>query len=123
MAAVEPKGGATVDQEPMPDSDLPPGGGYVLRPPDENGRWEVSTYKWDPGVIIVNEGDIVTLEIVGIHGKEHTIMIEEHDVQDIVTRGHVTRVTFTAGQVGIFKIVCDIHLPSMQADLVVLASE
>ena len=123
MAAVEPKGGQTVDKEPMPTIALPDGGGYILKDPDENGRWEVATYRWEPGTVVVNQGDVVTLEIIGINGKEHPISIEGYDVRDLVTRGHITRVTFTADKAGIFKIICDAHLPSMQSELVVLASK
>ncbi len=38
MAAIEPKGGATVDKEPFPTQQLPAGGGYVLKAPDASGR-------------------------------------------------------------------------------------
>jgi plastocyanin len=122
MAAVEPKGGVTVDKEPFPAAELPAGGGYILKAPDDNGRWEVSTYRWDPGQVIVNQGDIVTLEIIGINGSAHPFTIEGHDVSGVVTRGHVTRVTFTADKAGVFKILCDAHMPAMQGELVVLAS-
>jgi hypothetical protein len=119
MAAVEPKGGQQVDVEPMPPA-VPPGGGYVLKEPNDEGRWEVSTYRWAPGTIVVNEGDIVTLEVIGINGKDHPLIIEEFGVDELVTRGHITTVTFTADKAGFYKIVCSAHLPSMQADLVVL---
>ena len=120
MAAVEPKGGTTVDQEAFPDQPLPEGGGYILKAPDDTGRWEVETYRWEPGAIVVNQGDVVTLEIIGINGAAHPARIEGYDVSFVVQRGHVTRVTFTADKAGIFKIICDTHQPSMQADLVVL---
>ncbi len=120
MAAVEPKGGATVDTEPFPALAMPEGGGYILKEPNADGRWEVETYRWDPGTVVVNQGDIVTLEIVGINGKEHPFTIEGYNVSAVVRRGQLTRVTFTADKAGIFKIACGAHLPSMQADLVVL---
>ena len=34
VAAVEPRGGANVGQEPLPSEPLPAGGGYVMRQPD-----------------------------------------------------------------------------------------
>ena len=122
MAAVEPKGGVTVDSEPFPMEALPGGGGYILKAPDSTGRWEISTYRWEPGTIVVNQGDVVTLEIIGINGKEHPLIIEGYDVSATVKRGQITSVTFTADKAGIFKITCGVHLPSMQADLVVLAA-
>jgi len=123
MAAVEPKGGVTVDKEPFPSAALPEGGGYILKEPNADGRWEVETYRWDPGTIVVNQGDIVTLEIVGINGTEHPFTIEGYDLSGVVKRGEITRVTFTADKAGIFKIKCGVHLPSMQAELVVLAAQ
>jgi len=122
MAAVEPKGGVTVDKEPFPSEALPPGDGYALKEPNDEGRWEVETYRWDPGTIVVNQGEIVTLEIIGINGEQHTFEIEGTDVSGVVRRGYITRVTFTADTPGIFKLVCGTHKPSMQANIVVLAA-
>jgi hypothetical protein len=122
MAAIEPKGGANVESEPLPPA-LPPGGGYVLKEPDETGRWEVATYRWSPGTIVVNQGDEVTLEIIGINGREHPTEIEGYGVEFVVRRGRLSTVTFTADKAGIFNIVCHAHLPSMVAQLVVLAQE
>jgi plastocyanin len=121
VAAVEMKGGVTVDKEAYPQGALPGGGGYLLKAPDDKSRWEVSTYRWDPGTIVVNEGDTVTLEIVGINGDEHPFTIEGYWLSDVVHRGRLTRITFVADKPGIFKVICRKHAPSMQADLVVLA--
>ena len=120
MAAIEPKGSTTIYKEPFPAAELPAGGGYALKTPDESGKWVVETYRFLPGTLVVNEGDTVTLEIAGINGKEHPFHIEGYDVAGVVKRGEVTRVTFDADKAGIFKLVCDIHLPTMEADLVVL---
>jgi hypothetical protein len=122
MAAVEPSGGADVEREPLPPA-LPPGGGYILNEPDETGRWEVATYRWSPGTIVVNQGDEVTLEIVGVNGREHHTEIEGYDLEFVVRRGELTTATFTADEAGIFNIVCHDHQPSMTAQLVVLAQE
>lgn len=121
ILAVEPKGGATVDKEPFPTSPLPSGGGYVIAQPDEKtGRWEVSAYIWQPSQIIVNEGDEVTLEFVGINGAAHPTSIAAFGQTFTVQRGHAHRVTFTADKVGIFGIVCSTHKPSMSGELIVM---
>jgi len=120
MAAIEPKGSTTLDKEPFPAEALPEGGGYGLVAPDADGKWTVETYRWDPGTIVVNQGDVVTLEIIGINGEEHPFSVEGYNVGGTVKRGQLTRVTFTADKAGLFKIACGVHLPSMQADLVVL---
>jgi hypothetical protein len=121
MAALEPKGDTTVDREPFPTAPLPPGGSYALIAPDESGRWGVETYRWAPGTVMTYQGDRVTLEIIGVNGSEHQLTIDAYNVVGTITRGTVTQLTFTADRPGIFKIVCQIHRPSMQADLVVLS--
>lgn len=123
LAAVEAKGGANVAQEPFPSKAPVAGGGYILKKPDDKGRWEISSYRWDPGTMVVNEGDTVTLEIVGINGDEHPFTIEGYWLTGTVRRGEVTRMTFKADKAGIFKFICRKHAPSMQADFVVLAGK
>lgn len=121
MAVVEPKGGTQVTAEAFPTAPLPKGDGYVLKAPDANGRWEVSTYQWQPGFIMAQEGDEVTLEIVGINGAEHPAFIEGINVPAfIVKRGQITTVNFRAPRAGFYRIVCSTHLPSMVGHLVVL---
>ena len=121
VLAIEPKGGTTADKETYPTNQLPPGGGYVIRPPDEKTlRWEVSAYVWLPSQIIVNEGDEVTLEFVGINGASHPTTIAAFGQSFTVKRGHAHRVTFNADKVGIFGITCSTHEPSMSGELIVV---
>ena len=120
MAAIEPKGSTTVDKEPFPTADLPRGPGYILEPPDKKGQWAVKTYRWLPSTIVVNQGDEVTLEILGVNGEQHPSIIEGYGIGFMVRRGQVTRVNFMADKAGIFNIVCNVHRPSMTAQLVVL---
>ena len=121
MIAVEAKGGATVDKEPFPTAALPEGKGYELEAPNAEGRWEVSTYRWEPNQIIVNQGDEVTLEILGVNGAEHPSAIDGYDISFTVKRGQLTTVTFTADQAGVFELRCGTHQPSMVGELIVLA--
>lgn len=121
IAAVEPKGGVTVDVEEFPAAALPGGGGYALRARDENNRWEVSAYVWMPSQIIVEQGDRVILDFVGINGAHHPTTISGYDKAITVNRGEVTSVRFTADKVGVFVISCDTHQPSMVGELVVFA--
>lgn len=121
VVAVEPKGGTTVDKEPFPAAPLPQGGGYVMKHPDHTGRWEVSAYVWQPSQIIVNQGDEVTIEFVGINGAHHPTTISGYDKAFELKRGHTMRVSFTADKAGVFPIVCATHKPSMVAELVVMA--
>ncbi len=80
----------------------------------------MSTYRWDPNQIIVNQGDEVTLEILGVNGKEHPSVIEGYDISFTVKRGELTSVTFTADKAGVFALRCGIHQPSMVGELIVL---
>lgn len=121
VLAIEPKGGTTVDKEPFPAAALPAGGGYVLSQPDEKTRrWEVSAYVWQPAQIVVNQGDEVTLEFVGINGAAHATTIAAFGQRFTLKRGEVNRVTFTADKAGIFGIVCSTHQPSMSGELIVM---
>ena len=121
VLAVEPKGGTTVEKELFPSGPLPPGGGYVLSQPDEKTRrWEVSAYVWQPAQIIVNEGDEVTLEFVGINGAMHPTTIAGLGQAFTLRRGEAHRLTFIADKVGSFGVVCSTHRPSMVSEVVVL---
>jgi hypothetical protein len=120
LAAIEPKGSTTVEKEPFPAEALPPGGGYVLKDPDDTGTWTVETYRWLPGEITVVEGDEVTLEILGVNGASHPTVLEGYDLAFDVKRGQLTKVTFVADKPGIFRFVCSVHAPSMTGTLVVL---
>lgn len=76
ILAAEPKGGANVDQEAFPTQPLPEGSGYMLKEPNAEGRWEVSTYVWLPSQLVVTTGDKVVLDFVGINGASHRTEIE-----------------------------------------------
>lgn len=118
VTAVEPKGGANVEKEPFPGP-LPEGAGYVLKKPDDTGRWEVAVYVFEPRQIFVDEGDEVTLEFVGINGASHPTTIEAYGQSFELKRGHVHSVTFTADKPGRHSIVCSAHLPTMVSELIV----
>jgi hypothetical protein len=120
LAAVEMKGGTQQDEEPYPEAPLPAGGGYSKTPPNPNGRWEVSAYQWSPGTLVVTEGEAVTLEAVGINGDEHPATIPGHVESFTMKRGHITRVSFTAGKPGVYPVMCTKDLPNMQGTLLVL---
>lgn len=122
VTAVEPKGGTTIDKEPFPTTALD-GKGYVLKAPDQTGRWEVSAYVWQPNQIIIDEGDDVTLEFVGINGAEHPTEIVGYGKKLVLKRGHVVRVAFKADKAGVFPIICGHHGPSMIGELVVTAKK
>ena len=117
---VEPKGTANIEKEPFPTESLPAGSGYVLKEPDEEGNWVVEVYVWKDSQIVVNQGDTVNLEIIGVNGERHPSFIEEYVDEFVVERGKLTSLSFLADQPGVFRIVCTVHQPTMTAELVVL---
>lgn len=119
VTAVEPKGGANVEKEPFPTAPLPEGGGYVLKKPDDTGRWEIAVYVFDPRQIIVDEGDEVTLDFVGINGASHPVTIEAYGQTFELKRGEAHSVTFVADKPGRHSIICSAHQPTMVAELIV----
>ena len=119
LAAYELKGGTNVEKEAFPGGEL--SGGYAIKPPNDDGRWEVEAYVWLPNQITVNEGDTVTLEIFGVNGARHDSEIEGYVDQFAVKRGKLTTVTFTADRPGVFKLICNTHPESMVGEIVVLA--
>jgi plastocyanin len=120
IAAVEPRGGTNVAQEPFPVDPLPSGGGYVAKQPDQTGRWEVSVYVWMPSQLVVNQGDDVTIEFVGINGAAHPTDIRGIGKAFTLKRGQVVRIEFKADQPGIYPVICSTHQPSMRAEIIVL---
>lgn len=69
---------------------------------------------------MVQQGETVTLEIVGINGDVHPSTIPGIVNSFTVKRGQITRVTFTATKAGLYPIICTKHQPTMQGILVVL---
>ena len=120
MTALEYKGSTEVAKEPFPVAAVPGGGGYILKEP-KDGKWETSTYRWEPGTIVVYQGDEVELRIWGVNGAEHPGRIEGYEEAFSVKRGQLTTVSFIASKPGVFRILCDVHNPSMTGTLVVLA--
>ncbi|CAM3379826.1 hypothetical protein [Marinicrinis lubricantis] len=70
---------------------------------------KIEAYRWDPGTIVVNEGDLVTLKMYGVNGSSHPFTIEGYNIQGNVVKGEETVVSFTADKEGIFKIICHTH--------------
>ena len=120
MEAVEPKGSTSVEKEPFPSEALPDGDGYKLEEPNQDGIWVVETYTWAPDQIVVNQGDTVNLEIVGINGARHDAEIERYVDGFVVERGKLTSLSFVADEAGVFGLICHTHTPAMTGELVVL---
>jgi plastocyanin len=76
------------------------------------GRYQgkkLEAYRWDPGMIVVHQGDRVQLVIRGVSGKEHPFSIQGYNVRGNVRQGQITRVSFTANKPGTFQLICHTH--------------
>ena len=130
VSAIEYKGGANVSSEVYPPAEepgtrelAPLGAGYILKEPDATGRWEVESYRWEPGLIVANEGERLALEIAGINGARHDAMVVSptgRQIPFVVTRGRLTLVRFQVDEPGIWRFVCSTHPPGMTGEIFVV---
>ena len=73
-----------------------------------NGK-EIEVYRWDPGTIIVNKGELVELRILGVNGDNHHFEIEGLNIHGEVKKGQETVVTFRIEKEGTYRIICSTH--------------
>lgn len=106
--------------EPYPNSTLPSGGGLVIKKIDDVGGWKVRQYMFEPSMIVVNQGDQVTLNFVDVQGPEHMITVDGVAPEFDIHRGEMKTVTFTADNVGTINFWCSMHEPNMRGEIVVL---
>jgi plastocyanin len=76
-------------------------------------------YVFEPSLIVVNEGDQVTLNILGVNAEVHNITVNNFEPFEL-HRGELKTVTFTADRAGIFDFNCLIHRPTMHGQIIVL---
>lgn len=131
MTALEIKGGTSADKlapPPVNPGDLSKG--YELKQPgeaDKNDprRWEVSSYRFDPGFITVSQGDTVKLTVFVVNGDEHDVRINDPEGREVVpmsiwNRGREYQLSFVAKKAGAYHLACSKHAPTMTATFLVL---
>ncbi|MDZ4342425.1 MAG: emp24/gp25L/p24 family protein [Candidatus Binatia bacterium] len=131
MTAVELKGATTIEKLVPPSvnpKDLSKG--YDYKPPaqaDKNDpkKWEVSSYRFDPGFVTVIQGDTVKLTVFIVNGDEHDVRIADPDGRDAITvtkwnRGREYNVSFVAKKLGSYQLICSAHAPTMTTTILVL---
>jgi plastocyanin len=74
----------------------------------ESGK-EIESYRWDPGVIFLEKGEKVALNIYGINGMEHPFEIEGTDIKGTVKKGEETVVPVQFKEEGVYRLICKIH--------------
>jgi heme/copper-type cytochrome/quinol oxidase subunit 2 len=70
-------------------------------------RVHASSFQFDPGVLRVNRGDRVTLELVSTD-VVHGIYIDGYDLTLNADPGQIQHITFVAEQSGSFRLRCSV---------------
>ena len=131
MSLIEVKGGTTADKLAPPSvnpKDLSKG--YEFKGPGQADkqnpqRWEVSSYIFTPGYVVVRQGDTVKLTAFVVNGDEHEVRVTGPDGREVVpktiwNRGREYEVSFVAEKLGAYQLTCSNHAPSMLATFLVV---
>ncbi|WP_029192293.1 cupredoxin domain-containing protein [Paenibacillus harenae] len=70
---------------------------------------ELEVYRWDPGTVHVEKGELIELQISGVNGNSHPFVVEGLGIRGEVTKGKTTTVRFTAEKEGTYPILCLTH--------------
>lgn len=72
---------------------------------------EIERYAFDPGFLVVNKGDRVTLKIHALKGDKHIVNVPAFGVEEKqVLRGEEKTISFVASKAGVFEIKCTNHV-------------
>lgn len=75
-------------------------------------RVEASQFQYDPGIVAVNAGDTVTLEVVAAD-VVHGLYLDGYDLEVTADPGQTARLTFVADRVGVFRFRCSVSCGAM----------
>ncbi len=130
LTGVEWKGTTSADELAAPSVDpktLSAGYGFKglgILDSSNPEKWQVATYSWTPGSMVVYEGDTVELTAFIVNGNHHHARLVAPDGTEIkaidMNRGREYKLAFEASQAGIYRLVCDTHAPTMTANITVL---
>ncbi|MBT2677937.1 cupredoxin domain-containing protein [Bacillus sp. ISL-35] len=70
---------------------------------------EIEAYRWDPGTIFIEKGEKVSLNILGVNGKEHPFIIEGTEIKGVVKKGEETVVPLQFDKEGTYRLICLTH--------------
>ena len=83
-------------------------------------------YGFDPGTIVVTQGETVTISIRNLEGGPddlHSFTLPAYRIDRALPPLSTVSVTFKADRAGVFRFYCDHHKPWMSGDLVVLPAD
>jgi heme/copper-type cytochrome/quinol oxidase subunit 2 len=75
-------------------------------------RIEASQFQFDPGVIQVNEGERVTIELVATD-VVHGLYLDGYNLELAADPGQTARLTFVADRPGTFRFRCSVSCGAM----------
>ena len=76
-------------------------------PEERTIRVEAGSFAYNPGVIVVNRGDRVTLELIS-NDVVHGLYIDGYDLEVIAEPGQSARLSFLADRGGTFRLRCSV---------------
>jgi heme/copper-type cytochrome/quinol oxidase subunit 2 len=79
----------------------------VEPPTQRTFRVEASQFAYNPGILKVNPGDIVTIELVSMD-VVHGLYVDGYGISVTADPGQTTRLTFAAGKPGSFRFRCNV---------------
>lgn len=129
LTGVEWKGTTSADSLAPPEVDPTAlSAGYRFKQigfDSENPQnWQVASYVWTPGSMVVNQGDLVKLSAFIVNGDHHASRLIAPDGSVLQTlemeRGREYKLSFVATQPGTYRLLCDTHGPSMTANILSL---
>ncbi|MBI2325101.1 MAG: hypothetical protein HYU87_09105 [Chloroflexi bacterium] len=124
LTGLEYKGSTVTKDLAAPDVDPAKlSDGYRYKKPGDADKsdatkWEVSTYRWEPGLLVGRVGDKLTLVTFIVNGDKHNTWVEGPDGKEVVAkvlmnRGREYKTTVTLDKPGIYRFVCEEHDPTM----------
>jgi len=131
VTGLEYKGSTSTKDLAAPTADPAKlGDGYRYKKPGDADKsdatkWEVSTYRWEPGLMQVFKGDKVNLVGFIVNGNKHKMWVEDPAGETSVKeqewqRGREYKVSFVAEKAGYYILHCDEHDPSMTSYILAL---
>ena len=106
--------------EPFPATAPKSTRGFIVKAPDSKGEWSVRVFVFQPAQVVVQQGDPVVLNFIGVQGPAHTIAIDGQRERLSLKRGEMKTVRFVAEQPGVIKFISVGREPTMQGSVLVL---
>jgi heme/copper-type cytochrome/quinol oxidase subunit 2 len=86
-------------------------------PVERTIRVQASRFAYEPGVVRVNPGDRVTIELTSLD-VVHGLAVDGYDVEAQVDPGQTASISFTADRAGSFRMRCSVTCGDMHPFMV-----